>query len=133
MAVSKISPFARWSFPAGSANLTQFQFVAINSSGQIVTPSVSGVFALVLDAPNLAGATITNDMPSGGFVVGYEYGCASPFMAWTKVISGANLTAGVAVMTDTSGHAIPQSGTGITLGYTIAASNSGDIITLAPN
>ncbi|MHB1950165.1 MAG: hypothetical protein ACYCQK_01670 [Acidiferrobacteraceae bacterium] len=133
MAASKPNPYAGEAFPAGSASLTQFQFVEINSSGQIVTPTATGVFALVLnDAPALAGATITNDMPSGGYVVGAYYGCISSLMSWVKVISGAALTAGQAVQTDTSGHAVPLLAGGVTLGYAIAASNSGDIVQLAP-
>jgi len=134
MASSKSNPYAGKSFPAGSTSLAQFQFVVINSSGQIVTPSATGVFALVLwEAGNLATETITNNMPSGGYVVGNNYGVISPFMSWSKVITGANLTVGQAVMTDTSGHAIPQTGSGVILGYALAASNSGDIVELAPN
>ncbi len=133
MAISKLNPFAGEAFPAGSTSLAQFQFVEINSSGQIITPTVSGVFALVLvEAGSLATETLTNDMPSGGYVVGSYYGCVSSSMSWVKVKSGASLTAGTAVMTDAYGHAIPQSGSGITLGYAIAASNSGDIVQLAP-
>lgn len=133
MAYSKSNPYAGLAFPAGSASLAQFQFVQINSSGQIVTPTVSGVFAFVLDeAGALATETLTNEMPSGGYVVGAPYGCIDPHLAYTKVKSGANLTAGAAVMTDANGHAIPAAGTGVVLGYAIAASNSGDIVTLAP-
>lgn len=130
---SKPNPYAGQSFPAGSTSLAQFQFVEINSSGEIVTPTASGVFALVLDeAGSLASQSLTNDMPSGGYVVGQYYGCLSSNMSWCKVKSGANLTAGAAVMTDTNGHAIPVSGSGIVLGYAIAASSSGDIVELAP-
>lgn len=133
MAYSKPNPYAGIALPAGSASLAQFQFVQINSSGQIVTPAASGVFALVLDeAGALATETITNDMPSGGYTVGAHYGCLSTSAAWCKVKSGANLTAGQAVMTDASGHAVPASGSGVVLGYAIAASNSGDIVTIAP-
>lgn len=133
MAAYKPNPYAGKAFPAGSASLTQFQFVEINASGEIVTPTATGVFALVLDdAPALAGATITNDMPSGGYTVGRYYGCLSTMMAWAKVISGANLSAGVAVQTDTNGHAVPLVTGGVVLGYTVAASNSGDIIEIAP-
>lgn len=133
MASYKSNPYAGKAFPAGSANLTQFQFVAINSSGQIVTPAATGVFALVLDdAPSLAGATITNDMPSGGYTVGRFYGCLSTMMAWAKVITGASLGAGVAVQTDTNGHAVPLVAGGVALGYTVAASSSGDIVVIAP-
>lgn len=133
MANSKPNPFAGYDLPAGSTSLAQFQFVAINSSGQIITPTSSGVFALVLDeAGSLASETLTNDMPSGGYVVGQNYGCLSSFMSWCKVKTGANLTAGQAVMTDANGHAVGQAGSGITLGYAIAASTSGDIVTIAP-
>lgn len=133
MANSKVSQYAGMAFPAGSTSLAQFQFVVINSSGQIVTPSTSGVFALVLwEAGSLATETLSNGLPSGGYVVGSYYDCVSPFMSWPKVITGANLTVGQAVMTDANGHAIPQSGSGITLGYAIAASNSGAVATLSP-
>ena len=133
MSSDLVPSHARWAFPAGSTSLTQFQFVQINSSGQIVTPATSGVYALVLDdAPALSGATITNDMPSGGFVVGAFYSCVFSTICVQKVLTGANLTVGQAVMTDASGHAVPQTGSGVILGYAIQASNSGDIVRIAP-
>ena len=132
MASYRVSPFARKAFAAGSTSLTQFQFVQVNSSDQIVTPSASGVFCWVLDdAPALSGATITNDMPTGGYVVGAYYGCINPALAMPKVISGASLAANVAVTNDTSGHAVAALGSAVVLGYTVAASNSGDIIQIA--
>jgi hypothetical protein len=127
MGISLVPSHARWSFPAGNANLAQFQFCAINASGQIITPAVSGVFAVVLDdAPNIQNSTLANDLYSGGYVVGASYGCVLG-MCVMKVITGANLNPGVAVMTDASGHAIAQAGSGITLGYTLEASSSGDV------
>ena len=133
MAYSKPNPYAGIALPAGATSLAQFQFVEINSSGQIVTPTATGVFALVLDeAGALATETITADMPSGGYVVGAYYGCLSTSASWCKVKTGANLTAGQAVMTDASGHAVVASGSGVVLGYAIAASNSGDVVTIAP-
>lgn len=132
MAGYRVNPFARKAFQAGSASLTQFQFVQVNSSDQIVTPAASGVFCWVLDdAPALSGATITNDMPSGGYVVGAYYGCINPFLAMPKVIAGASLSANAAVTTDTSGHAVAVAGSGVILGYTVAACSSGDIVQIA--
>lgn len=134
MSVSLVPAHARWSFPAGTASLQQFQFVGINSSGQIVAPAASGVYALVLDdAPSVAAATgTTADMPTGGYTVGAYYGCVFSSICVMKVLTGANLTAGTAVMTNTSGAAIAATGTGVVLGYAIAASNSGDITYIAP-
>jgi hypothetical protein len=133
MSVSLTPDHARWMFPAGSAGLTQYQYVQINSSGQIVTPSATGVYALVLDdAPALAGATITNDMPSGGFIVGADYACVASTVCFQKVITGAALTPGEPVMTNASGAAVPAATGGVVLGYAIQASNSGDIVVIAP-
>lgn len=134
MSVSLVPSHARWSFPAGSASLTQFQFVNVNSSGQIITPAATGVFAFVLDdAPSNVGATITNDMPSGGYTVGNYYGCVAPSGVFQKVITGASLTPGQAVMTDASGHGIVAITGAIVLGWAIGASSSGDIATLLLN
>jgi hypothetical protein len=134
MAVSLVPSHQRWSFPAGNASLTQFQFVTLNGSGQLVTPSATGVFAFVLDdAPSLSGATITNDMPSGGYSVGTNYGVVLPLGNVQKVITGANLSAGVAIQTDTSGHAVPFVSGGVCLGWTLKASNSGDIVEVMLN
>lgn len=133
MGVSLVPSHARWDFQAASASLTQFQFVQVNSSGLIQTPTVTGVYALVLDdAPALSGATITNDMPSGGYVVNAWYGCVFSTICAQKVITGAALTPGTPVMTDANGHAVPQVPGGVILGYAIQASNSGDIVVIAP-
>jgi hypothetical protein len=133
MASSRVPSHARKAYPAGATSLTQFQFVELNSSGQIITPTVTGVYALVLDdAPALSGATITNDMPSGGYIVGAYYGCVFSTVCSQKVITGANLTAGQAVMTDTNGHAVPLVAGGVALGYAGHASNSGDIVQILP-
>jgi hypothetical protein len=134
MSVSLVPSHARWSFPAGSSNLQQFQFVALNASGQIVTPAATGVYAMVLDdAPALAGSTIVNDMPTGGFTVGVYYGCVAPMGCFQKVITGAALTPGTAVMTDTNGHAVAAVTGAVVLGFTIASSNAGDIAVIALN
>ena len=125
--VSLVPSTGRWSAPAGSANLAQFQFVTFNNAGQLITPG-SGVFAVVLDdAPSLANATQgTGGEWSGGYVVGTNYGYV--FQGVQKVITGANLNPGVAVMSDNSGHAIAATGAGnVILGWTLAASSSGDI------
>lgn len=131
MTVSLVSPYDRWSFPAGSTALQQFQFVQLNASGQIVTPAVSGTGGLtgVLDdAPNNSTATLgANGMYSGGYTVGVEYGCVIGACVM-KVIAGAALTPGQAVMTDANGHAIPQSGTGVTLGYAVESATSGSLV-----
>lgn len=134
MGVSNVIPQLRKSFPAGSGSLNQFQFVAVNTSGQIVTPSATGVFALVLDdAPSLAassslGSESTGGQPSGGYTVGTNYGCVLPSAGRQKVITGASFNPGVAVMTDTSGHAVAAVTGAVVLGWTLAASNSGDIV-----
>lgn len=130
MAVQLTPQHGRWSFPAGSAGLQQYQFVAINSSGQIVTPTSTGVFAVVLDdAPSLAVSTVgTGGVVTGGYTVGQNYGCV--FDGIMKVISGATLSPGAAIQTDTSGHAVSAVTGGVILGWTLAASSSGDIISV---
>ncbi len=134
MAVSLVPSHQRWSFPAGSASLTQFQFVTLNGSGQLVTPAATGVFAFVLDdAPSLSGATISNDMPTGGYSVGAPYGVVLPLGNVQKVITGANLSAGVPIQTDTSGHAVAFVSGGVCLGWTLKASSSGDIVEVMLN
>lgn len=133
MSVQLTPSHARWSFEAGSAGLQQYQFCALNSTGQIITPGTTGIFAVVLDdAPSLAVSTVgTGNVLTGGYTVGQYYGCVLPTGSVMKVITGATFsTPGTAVMTDLSGHAIAQSGTGITLGYTIATSSSGDIASI---
>ena len=133
MATSLISPYASKTFPAGSASLNQFQFVQVNSTGQIISPASTGVFAWVLnDAPAIAGLTVTNDFPQNGFVVGAYYTCVAPHLSQCKVISGESLAANTAVATGTDGKAYHNSGTGVVLGYTVAASNTGDIISIVP-
>lgn len=136
-AVSLVPAHGRWSFPAGAANLQQFQFVQINGSGEIVTPAATGVYCVVLDdAPNLANATFSPSTGeyTGGYQVGVDYGCV--FAGVQKVITGANLTPGTPVMNDANGHAIPAAGAGaVILGWTLFNSNSGDLapIRVAPS
>lgn len=130
MAVQLTPQHGRWTFPAGSASLQQYQFVAVNSSGQIVTPSATGVFAMVLDdAPSLAASSLgTGGVQTGGYTVGTNYSVV--FEGVMKVISGANLTPGTAVQTDTNGHAVAALSGGVILGWTLASSNSGDTISI---
>lgn len=125
--VSLVGDLDRWVFPAGAASLQQYQFVTFNASGQIITPT-SGVFCVVLDdAPSLASSTLNADgLYSGGYTVGENYTCV--FQGVQKVITGANLTAGQAIMSDNSGHAIAATGSGnIILGWALYSSNSGDV------
>lgn len=128
MATSMVPEYGRKAFPAGSASLAQFQFVAFNGSGQLITPGSAGIFAVVLDdAPSLASSTLANELYSGGYTVGRNYGCV--FSGVQKVISGAGLTVGTAVKTDTSGHAVAASSGGdVILGWTLATCNSGDLV-----
>lgn len=133
MSVSLVPSHARWAFPAGSASLGQYQFCALNGTGQLVTPSSTGVFAVVLDdAPSLqASASIGSEQsggqPSGGYTVGRNYTCVLPTGVVQKVKTGANLTPGVAIMSDASGHAVAAITGAVVLGWTLAASSSGDI------
>lgn len=135
MSVSLVPSHARWSFPAGSASLSQFQFVALNSTGQIVAPSATGVFAYVLDdAPSIIGATISNDIPTLNYSVGTNYGCVAPAGVFQKVIFGATLsTPGTAIMTNTSGQAVAAVTGAVVLGWTLAAQSSADIGTVLLN
>lgn len=123
MATSLVPPYGRKAFPAGATGLVQFQFCALNTAGQIITPAGAGVFAVVLDD---AGALTTGGLP-GPLTVGNFYGCV--FMGVQKVISGASLNPGVAVKTDTSGHAVAASSSGdVILGWTLSACSSGDLV-----
>jgi hypothetical protein len=121
MAVSLVPQTGRWAYPAGATGLSQFQFVTFNGSGQLVTPA-SGVFAVVLDdaPPLLAGAP-------GPYVVGVDYGIV--FQGVQKTLLGANLAAGVPVITNAAGAAIAATGAGnVILGWTMEAGSSGDIV-----
>lgn len=131
MTVSLVPNHGRWAFPAGSASLAQYQFVALNGSGQLITPAAAGVFAMVLDdAPSNAGATLgTNGLYSGGYTVGRNYGVV--FDGVMKVIAGGTIAAGVAIKTDTSGHAVASSTSGdVVLGWTLGACVSGDLVSI---
>ena len=130
MAVQLTPSHGRWSFPAGTAGLQQYQFCALNSTGQLIMPAATGVFAVVLDdAPSLQVSTVgTGGVVTGGYTVGTNYGTV--FDGIMKVISGANLTPGAAIQTDTNGHAVPAVSGGVILGYTLAASSSGDVISV---
>ncbi len=127
MSVSLVPSHARWSFPAGSTSLAQFQFVTLNGSAQLITPASSGVWAFVLDdAPSNQNATLNaNGMYTGGYVVGNYYGCVIGSCI-QKVYYGGTLAAGVAVTTNTSGQAI-AAGAGVVLGYTLEAGVSGEL------
>ncbi len=128
-----VSPYCSKAFPAASASLNQFQFVQVTSTGTIQTPSATGVFCWVLnDAPSMIGLTVTNDFPQNGFVVGAYYTCLAVGLTGYKVISGESLAANTAIATGTDGKAYHNSGSGVTLGYTVAASNSGDIVQIVP-
>ena len=122
-----------WSFPAGSASLQQFQFVSFNPSGQLITPTASTSYALVLDdAPNItsSGATLSNGEWSGGYVVGQYY--SAVFMGIVKVIAGGSITAGTQVMSDTSGHAVTLTspGTNFCQGIAWGSASSGDLVSV---
>lgn len=128
-----VSPYCSAAFEASAAGLSQFQFVTFTSSGQIETPSSSGVYCWVLyDSPSLSGATVQNDLATGGYVVGAYYTCVNPAMTGCKVISGGTLTIGEAITTNTNGEAVAQSGTGLVLGYALAAVSAGDLVPIAP-
>lgn len=135
MAISRVPPHARESFPAGEAGLQQFAFCAFDASGNLIVPDSAGVFAVVMDdAPNIQSSTLSNDLYSGGYQVGVYYGVV---LSWClqKVILGATLAAGVPVMTDTNGHAVAATTGNVILGYTAFAGNSGDLapVMLSPS
>ena len=126
MAVSLVDPHGRWSYPAGAANLAQYLFVALNAAGQLILPTSQGHAIGVLDdAASLAASTQGADGEySGGFIVGRFYGVV--FRGVIKVRAGANLAPMAPVGSDASGRAVAA--TGVTLGITMAACNSGDLV-----
>jgi hypothetical protein len=124
MAQTLVSEFGRWTFPAGSTSLVQYQFVTINASGQIVTPASSAVPCLILDdAPQLGAGGV-----QGPTVVGVYYGCV--FTGIMKVIAGAAITPGQQIASDTSGHAIVASGANAVQGYSFTAASTGDLVAM---
>jgi hypothetical protein len=57
--------------------------------------------------------------------------CAIMFAGITKMVAGAALaTPGTAVMVDTAGKAIAQTGSNVTIGRTLTAANSGELVTV---
>lgn len=130
MSISLVPSHARWSFPLASGNtgVGQYQFVQVTSTAQIEAPSATGVFCVILDdAPSNVNATLgSNDLYTGGYVVGVNYGCVLPTGVVQKVYYGGTLNAGVPVMANTSGQAVAATG-GITLGYTMEAGASGEL------
>lgn len=122
----------RLSFPAGSTSLQQYQFVTLNGSGQLVTPSNSTSYCFVLDdAPAIigSGATYSDDLWSGGYTVGAQYG-----VVWAgvqKVIAGGQITAMTAVQSNTSGQAVTATGTNVVQGIALGTAASGDLISIA--
>lgn len=134
MANSLVDPHGRLAYPAGSASLTQFRFVALNSSGQLVLPSANGLAIGVLDdAPILSAGTLQSDGSySGGYTVGTAQ--AGPFYGVVfsgaiKVKAGATLSPMTPVATDNQGQAVAATGAGTNiLGVTMFGCNSGDLV-----
>lgn len=131
MANSLVDAHGRLAAPAGTASLTQFTFVALNSSGQLVAPSANGLAIGILDdAPQLNASGVTlgaNGEYSGGYVVGTQYGYV--FSGAQKVYAAANLAPMTPIATNASGQAVAVSGTGTyILGVTLAACNTGDLV-----
>lgn len=90
MAIEGLQGYGRWSFVAG-ANLTQFTFVKLNSSGQVIP------CAAVTDRP----IGVVQDAPlSGDTATVCAYGI-------TKIVTGAAALAfGATIGTDASGNAV---------------------------
>jgi hypothetical protein len=124
---SNVDAHFRLSAPAGSANLQQFQFVTLNSSGQLVTPSAGAAAFILDDAPSLANATLgTNGEWSGGYeVAGRAYGYV--LLGVQKVIFGGAVAPMAQVSTDVNGHAVATTSGAQILGISLGAANSGDI------
>jgi hypothetical protein len=125
MAVSLVSEFGRWSYPAGGTNLVQFQFVTVNSSGQIVMPTAGQICVILDDAPQLGAGGV-----QGATVVGVNYGVV--WQGIQKVIAGQAFLPFQQVTSDSSGHAVSSLTTGQTVnGITMSACNSGDLVPIA--
>lgn len=127
MATQLTPSHGRWSFPAGATGLAQYQFCALNSTGQLITPAATGVFAVVLDdAPNIQNSTLGSDgLYSNGYTVGQNYGTV--FAGIMKVRCNATMNPGTSVMTDTNGKAIAAISGAVILGWTLVATSAGDI------
>lgn len=128
MATSLVDPHARVTYPAGSAALAQFLFVALNGSEQLVLPGAGGVAIGILDdSPSLAAATLgADDLYSGGFTVGRYYGIV--VRGLMKVRASANIAAQAPVMTDAAGKALTATATNVILGVAMHACASGDLV-----
>jgi hypothetical protein len=125
MAVSLVSEFGRWSYPAGGTNLVQFQFVTVNAAGQIVMPTAGQLCVILDDAPALAAGGV-----QGATVVGVNYGVV--WQGIQKVIAGQALIPFAQVTTNSSGQAVSSLTTGQAVnGITMAACNSGDLVPIA--
>jgi hypothetical protein len=129
MTYQLVSPFGALSLPAGAANLQQFQLVALNATGQIVTPASGGaaVIGVLDDAPQIAVSTYTasNEEYSGGYTVGADYNVNIADIS--KVIFGGTVAAGAFVMTDTNGHAVAWTTGNAWVGQSLEAHVSGDV------
>jgi hypothetical protein len=123
MAVTLVSEYGRWVFPAGATTLVQFQFCTVNTSGQLITPTASTQPVVILDdAPALTSAGA-----QGATIVGVNYTVV--FTGIMKVIAGTALNPFVPVMSDTNGHAIAAATGGNTCaGFTMAACASSDLV-----
>lgn len=93
----------------------QFTFVQINSSGNLIPPSGAGV---------ICDGVIQDDNPNIGMAS--ELG----LVGISKVVTGAAVTEGDLVMTDSSGRAVTATSTNHILGRALAgnASTAGVII-----
>lgn len=89
----------------------QFTFVQINSSGQLVPPTGAGV---------LCDGVIQDDNPDTVSPVASEVGIAGI----SKVVSGASVSEGDLVMTDSSGRAVTVTSSNHILGRALAGNSS---------
>lgn len=97
---------------SGDLSSNQYQFVSINSSGQIALAGLGARADGVLESqPEAAGRTATVTVPNGGKV---------------KVKAGAATTAGGAVASDASGKAVDATSGDTILGTFIDAAGAGD-------
>ncbi len=92
-----------WSAQAGATNLVQFQAVALNSSGQAVSPTANG---------SIVGVMQNNPTSVGQACDIQSYGI-------TKGVFGGSVTVGNAVKIDSSGRFVTASAGDLAAGYAV--------------
>jgi len=124
MSVDLVPSTGRWTFPAGQTSLTQFTFVTLNGSGQLVVPAAGAQCVVLDDAPALAPGGAP-----GPYVVGVSYGVVFEGVIRVKLGAGG-ITALAPVTTDNAGLAVAAGSGNVINGVAMAAGNAGDLCSI---